>query len=88
MSDYPIRAESQVSLMLKSFRQARGLTQADLARALGVTQQTASNMERHASKASVSRLMRMLSVMGVELILRDKQSESDNAMGKPSPTDW
>lgn len=88
MSDYPIRTESQVSLLLKSFRQARGMTQADLARALGVTQQTASDMERNASKASVSRLMRMLAVMGVELVLRDKQSGMEDALGKPSPTEW
>lgn len=87
MSDYPIRTESQVSLLLKSFRQARGMTQADLGRALGVTQQTASDLERNASSASVSRLMRMLSVVGVELVLRDKQTASDTA-AKPTSADW
>ena len=87
MNDYPIRTEQQVSLLLKSFRQARGMTQADLARALGVTQQTASDLERNASSASVSRLMRMLSAVGVELVLRDKQTASDTA-AKPTPADW
>jgi HTH-type transcriptional regulator/antitoxin HipB len=87
MSDYPIRTEQQVSLLLKSFRQARGMTQADLARALGVTQQTASDLERNASSASVSRLMRMLSAVGVELVLRDKQTASDTA-ANPTPADW
>jgi HTH-type transcriptional regulator/antitoxin HipB len=87
MSDFPIRTEQQVSLLLKSFRQARGMTQADLARALGVTQQTASDLERNAATASVSRLLRMLSVLGVELVLRDKQAASDPA-DKPTVADW
>ncbi|MEI8030952.1 MAG: helix-turn-helix transcriptional regulator [Comamonadaceae bacterium] len=87
MSDYPIRTEQQVSLLLKSFRQARGMTQADLARALGVTQQTASDLERNAVAASVSRLLRMLSALGVELVLRDKQAASDTA-AKPTPAAW
>jgi HTH-type transcriptional regulator/antitoxin HipB len=87
MSDYPIRTEQQVSLLLKSFRQARGMTQADLARALGVTQQTASDLERNAAAASVSRLLRMLSALGVELVLRDKQAASDTA-AKPTPAAW
>ena len=88
MSDYPIRTESQVSLLLKSFRKARGMTQADLAHALGVTQQTASDLERNAATASVSRLLRMLSAMGVELVLRDKLPPASDAAAKPAPTDW
>ncbi len=87
MSDYPIRTEQQLSLLLRSFRQARGMTQAELARALGVTQQTASDLERNASAASVSRLLRMLSALGVELVLRDKQAASDAATQR-TPTDW
>lgn len=87
MSDYPIRTEQQLSLLLKSFRQARGMTQADLARALGVTQQTASDLERNASAASASRLLRMLSALGVELVLRDKQAASDTAAQR-TPADW
>ena len=87
MSDYPIRTEQQLSLLLRSFRQARGMTQADLARALGVTQQTASDLERNASTASVSRLLRMLSALGVELVLRDKPAASDTATTH-TPADW
>ncbi|MDO8262766.1 MAG: helix-turn-helix transcriptional regulator [Gallionella sp.] len=88
MNDFPVRTDTQVSMLMKSFRKARGMTQADLARALGVTQQTASDLERNASKASVSRLMRMLSAVGVELVLRDKQTDADDKAGKPTPADW
>lgn len=88
MNDFPVRTDTQVSMLMKSFRKARGMTQADLARALGVTQQTASDLERNASKASVSRLMRMLSAVGVELVLRDKQTDVSDAMVKPTTADW
>lgn len=88
MSDYPIRTEQQVSLLLKSFRKARGMTQADLARALGITQQTASDFERNASTASVSRLLRMLAALGVELVLRDTQTDANAKTGKRTPADW
>jgi HTH-type transcriptional regulator/antitoxin HipB len=91
MADFPVRTEQQVSLLLKSFRKAKGMTQADLAGALGVTQQTASDLERNAASASVSRLMRMLAAVGVELVLRDKADPSDAAHIKavnPTPTGW
>lgn len=88
MNDFPIRTDEQVSMLIKSFRKARGMTQADLARALGVTPQTASDMERNASKASVSSLMRMLSALGAELVLRDKQPQAGDTAVKPTPADW
>ncbi|WP_332776093.1 helix-turn-helix domain-containing protein [Polaromonas sp.] len=94
MNDYPVRSEQQVPMLLKSFRKARGMTQADLARAMGVTQQTASDLERNASSASVSRLLRLLSAIGVELVLRDKQADTkvltpdQSETGKSGPLDW
>jgi hypothetical protein len=47
----------------------------------------APDLERNAAVASVSRLLRMLSALGVELVLRDKQAASDTAV-KPTPADW
>lgn len=72
MRDYPVRTEQQIALLIKSFRKAKGLTQGDLAHALGVTQQTASALERNPATASVSRFMRTLSALGVELVLRER----------------
>ncbi len=75
MTDYPVRTDQQMALLIKSFRKARGLTQVDLAQAQGVTQQAASAFERNPSAASVGRLLRTLSAMGVELVLREKDGE-------------
>jgi len=76
MADYPVRTDQQLTQLIKSFRKARGLTQADLAQAQGVTQQAASALERNPSAASVGRLLRTLSAMGVELVLREKDGGS------------
>ncbi|MOA68348.1 hypothetical protein D3C78_1959330 [compost metagenome] len=42
---------------------------------LGVSQQALSHLERHADKVSADRLLELLSILGVELVLR-KTSES------------
>lgn len=80
MSDYPVRTEQQIALLIKAFRKAKGLTQGDLANALGVTQQTASALERNPATTSVSRFMRTLSALGVELVLRERDPIATQAV--------
>lgn len=70
MRDYTIRTPEQLPAVLQGFRKQAGLTQAEAALRLGVTQQTLSALERNAEKVSVARLMRLLSILGVELALR------------------
>lgn len=76
MSDFTVRTSEQLPILLQAFRKESGLTQAEAALRLGVTQQTMSALERHADKMSAARLMRLLSILGVELVLR-KASPND-----------
>ena len=85
MNEYPVRTEQQIALLIKSFRKAKGMTQADLATALGVTQQSTSALERNPSAASVGRLMRTLSALGVEMVLRAKTPVSVAAAVESGP---
>jgi HTH-type transcriptional regulator/antitoxin HipB len=71
MRDFPIRTEDQISMMLQSFRKARGLSQKELADRLGISQQNLSDFERNAAKASAGRLFRLLAALEVELVFRD-----------------
>lgn len=48
------------------------MTQSDVAIRLGVTQKTLSALERNASKVNADRLLKLLSIVGVELVLRQK----------------
>ncbi|WP_412556618.1 helix-turn-helix domain-containing protein [Xylophilus sp. GOD-11R] len=52
------------------------MTQSELARRLGITQQTLSTLERNAAKVNADRLLQLLNLLGVELVLR-----------RPAPTD-
>lgn len=71
MPDFTVRTAQQLPGLLQAFRKQAGLTQAAAALRLGVTQQTLSALERNAEKVSAERLLRLLSILGVELVLRE-----------------
>ncbi|HEX8406311.1 MAG TPA: helix-turn-helix transcriptional regulator [Duganella sp.] len=71
MSEFPVRTAEQLPTLLQAFRKQSGLTQAEVALRLGVTQQTLSALERNADKVGAGRLLQLLGILGVELVLRD-----------------
>lgn len=71
-TEYRITDPNQLAVVLRSFRRARKLTQAKLAERLGVAQQSYARMETQPAATSVSSLMKMLAVLGVDLVLRDR----------------
>lgn len=70
MTEFTVRTAEQLPALLQGFRKQAGLTQAAMAMRLGVTQQTLSALERNADKVSADRLLQVLSIFGVELVLR------------------
>ena len=70
MTDFVVRTSEQLPNLLQAFRKQTGITQAEVAVRLGVTQQTMSALERNAEKVSAARLMKLLSILDVELVLR------------------
>ena len=72
---FTVRAAEQLPPLLQAFRKEEGLTQAEVAMRLGVSQQTYSAMERNADKVGAARLLKLLNILGVEL-----------ALAKSSPT--
>lgn len=69
MSQFPVRTAGQLPALLQAFRKEAGLTQAEVALRLGVTQQTYSALERNADTVGAARLLKLLNILGVELIL-------------------
>ena len=65
------------------------MTQTEAAQRLGVKQQTISALERNAETVSAERLLRLLNVLGVELVMRKadpgsvNRTASRNLPGKP-----
>ena len=81
---FTVRTTEQLPQLLKAFRKNAGLTQADVALRLGVTQQTVSALERNAEAVSAERLMRLLNILGVELVLRTRSASPSDL---PAPGD-
>ena len=62
------------------------MTQSEVAIRLGITQQTLSALERNAKKVSADRLLALLSILGVELVMR-KANELP-PQKTPTGLDW
>ena len=71
--DHTIKTASQLGQALKSCRKERGLTQEALGTKVGLLQTDVSSMERDPGRSSSERLLRLLSALDMEIVLRDKR---------------
>jgi HTH-type transcriptional regulator/antitoxin HipB len=65
--DYAIKTLSQLRPILLGFRKSAGLTQAAVAKRLGITQQSYAQLEANPASASVERLFKVMRLLNVEL---------------------
>ncbi|TCV81080.1 helix-turn-helix domain-containing protein [Sulfurirhabdus autotrophica] len=70
--EYTLKFPDQLKAYLRSFRKARGLTQIELAVRLGVAQSRISAIGKNLGVLSVDNHFELLSVLNVELVLRDR----------------
>jgi HTH-type transcriptional regulator/antitoxin HipB len=73
--EYVIRIHQHLAPVLQGFRRRRSLNQTEAGLRLGLTQRTYSALERHPERTSVARLLALLSVLNVELVLREKRRD-------------
>lgn len=85
---FTVRTTEQLPQLLKAFRKNAGLTQADVALRLGVTQQTVSALERNAETVSAERLMRLLNILGVEWVLRTRSASPSEPSAPGDGAHW
>lgn len=88
MKNFPLQTAEQLNPILAAFRKTAGLTQADLAVRLGVTQQTYSAAERNAANMSVAKLMAVLNALDVELVLQPKSGKARPAPSASTAAPW
>nr|WP_168792076.1 helix-turn-helix transcriptional regulator [Paraburkholderia aromaticivorans] len=81
--DYPVKTPRQLRPILVGFRKAAGLTQAQVASRLGITQQTYAQLEAKPESASMDRLFHVLKVLKVDIVLTQVLSPAD-LEGRPS----
>lgn len=73
--DYVARTPAQLGPVLKSIRAARELTQQGAGVKVGLKQSTVSAIESDSGRSSVETLYKLLSALGLELVIRDKPSD-------------
>lgn len=67
-----LHSPAQLSVHLKSLRKTRRLTQAQLAKRLGIGQSRLADIERHPDTVSSAQLLNLFAALGVEVLLRLK----------------
>jgi HTH-type transcriptional regulator/antitoxin HipB len=85
MKPLPLQTPAQLADHLRSFRKARGLTQAQLGRLIGMDQTRITRIERNPERVSVHTLLQLLTALRVRVLLQPLDTE------KPPddrPTDW
>ena len=75
--DYIARTPAQLGPILKGIRTQHGLTQQEAGAKVGVKQSTVSAIENDAARSSLDTLYKLLSSLGLELVVRDKSRQLD-----------
>jgi HTH-type transcriptional regulator / antitoxin HipB len=70
MDSYTVQSLAQLSLHLKSLRKARGMTQSDLAKRIGVSQGRYAQIERKPGVISTAQLFAILTVLNADIVLQ------------------
>ena len=69
--DYLVALPAQITQHLRSLRKARGMTQAQLARLLGVVQSRVADIEANPGAVSVEQLLQIFGVLNAQVLIRD-----------------
>lgn len=85
MRAIPLQTPAQLADHLRSFRKARGLTQAQLGRMVGIDQSRITRIERDPGRVSVHTLLQLLTALRVRVLL--EQAAPSEASDEGS-ADW
>ena len=85
--DYIARTPSQLGAVLKSCRKRKNLSQSVAGAKVGLTQRTVSVIEADAARSGVDTLYKLLSALGLELVIRDKASDDEKTQ-RPNTGEW
>jgi HTH-type transcriptional regulator/antitoxin HipB len=88
--DYPLKTPQQLSAHLKSLRQAKGLTQAELGKLVGVQQARVARIERDPGAVKLEQLLQILQRLGAQLTVQVDETAPGSTTGATlTPTeDW
>jgi len=82
--DYLIKIADQLKQQLKSLRKARGMSQSELGRRIGVTQARITEIENNPAPVGVEQILKILSVLSAELVVRYDEPPATLASNTPA----
>jgi HTH-type transcriptional regulator/antitoxin HipB len=87
---YTLQVPAQLSSHLRALRKAKGLSQAELGKRLGLSQARVARIEGDPLAISVEQLLQVFAALGVQLILQPQSAEPTGAPAadKPANGDW
>ncbi|HEX5686614.1 MAG TPA: helix-turn-helix domain-containing protein [Ideonella sp.] len=68
--DYPLKLAEQLRPQLQALRKRRGMTQAQLGAAIGVTQARVVEIEANPGVVSLQQILQVLQALGANLVIR------------------
>ncbi|HJD44476.1 MAG TPA: helix-turn-helix domain-containing protein [Candidatus Paenalcaligenes intestinipullorum] len=71
----------QLSILIRSLREQKGWSQAQLARELNTSQQAVSRMEKDASGLAFARVYEVLAVLDVQLVAESRRPFTNSVEG-------
>lgn len=81
-----ISTERQLGQLLLGLRKSEGFTQAQLAQQAGISQARLSVLELNPGRITIERLLRLLGVLRLELVVRDKAASAD--VSSSAQSEW
>ncbi len=82
---YSVDTPQQLRTILRSLRQARGLTQTQLGQRLGVTQKRIARIEAAPEVTAFDQIARMVTAMGYRLVIEEPAAPR---VAEPGPDTW
>lgn len=79
---YPVDTPQQLRTILRTLRQSRGLTQAQLGQLLGVSQKRIARIEAAPERTAFDQVARMVSAMGGRLVIEDSRASRVSEPGQ------
>lgn len=88
MSEFTVQGPDALSVLLQAYRKEARMSQSEAARHLGISQQAFSALELNLGAVGTERVLKLLNVLGIEVIVRAKTERPRGASTFPGGPAW
>jgi HTH-type transcriptional regulator/antitoxin HipB len=78
MNDFTIKTQKQLGAVLRGFRTSKKLSQQAVGMRAALPQPIISNIESNSGRIALSRLLKVLAALDLELVVKPKNQQNDS----------